>query len=148
MVCAVLVTTAASSAAWTPRQPSPDTPKSPVVLAVGCASQGTQPNIWLLSHVGERSESSRAGITSEEREQLPQRSLGQDTYELIGVADFVNADASRTIGVRGEIFPRSRVNATGMLANGHKVAVKGLLIQGSPARINLTSVADLGPRCP
>jgi hypothetical protein len=148
MVCAVLVTTAASSAAWTPPQPRPNTPKSPMVLAVGCARKGAQPNIWLLSHVGERTELSRPGITAEEKKHLPERLLGQDTYELIGVADFVDRDTSRTIGVRGEILSRSRVNATGMLVNGHKVAVKGLFIQGSSARINLTSVADLGPRCP
>jgi hypothetical protein len=35
-----------------------------------------------------------------------------------------------------------------MLANGHKVAVKGLFIQGPPARINLTSVVELDRRCP
>ena len=40
------------------------------------------------------------------------------------------------------------MNATGMLASGHKVAVKGLYIEGVPARINLTSVVDLGSRCP
>jgi len=148
MLCAVLVMTPASSAAWTLRQERSENPKSPVVLAVGCAREGAQPNIWILSHVGERSESSRPGITMNEREQLPERPLGRNTYELIGVADFVDADTSRTIGVRGEILARSRVNATGMLATGHKVAVKGLFIQGSPARINLTSVADLGPRCP
>ena len=42
----------------------------------------------------------------------------------------------------------SRVNATGMLVAGHRVAVKGLYIEGVPARINLTSVVDLGAGCP
>jgi hypothetical protein len=40
------------------------------------------------------------------------------------------------------------VNATGVLAAGHKIAVKGLYIQASPPRINLTSVVDLGRSCP
>jgi len=31
---------------------------------------------------------------------------------------------------------------------GHRVAVKGLYIEGVPARINLTSVVDLGAACP
>jgi hypothetical protein len=42
----------------------------------------------------------------------------------------------------------ARVNATGMLVAGHRVAVKGLYIQGVPARINLTSAVDLGAGCP
>jgi hypothetical protein len=146
-MCAALLTSPAWSAAGTPRQQRADAPKSPVVLAVGCARPGAQPNIWILSHVGERSEASRPGITTEEKEQLLQRPLGQDAYELIGVADFVDADTSRTIGVRGEILSRSRVNATGMLSNGHRVGVKGLFIQGSPPRINLTSVVDLASQC-
>ena len=93
-------------------------------------------------------ESSRAGITAEEQAQLRERPLGGDTYQLIGVADFVDPDTSRKIGDRGAILTRPRVNATGMLASGHKVAVKGLLIEAKPARINLTSVVDLGPSCP
>ena len=35
-----------------------------------------------------------------------------------------------------------------MLVAGHRVAVKGLYIEGVPARINLTSVVDLGAGCP
>ena len=39
-------------------------------------------------------------------------------------------------------------NTTATLVHGHRVAVKGLYIEGTPARINLTSVVDLGPSCP
>jgi hypothetical protein len=130
------------------QQPLLETPKSPVVLVVGCARATGQPHIWTLAHAGERSESSRPAITTEEQRQLAKQPLGQDTYQLIGVADFVDVDTSRKIGVRGEILPPSRVNTTGMLANGHKVAVKGLYIERTPARINLLSVVDLGPTCP
>jgi hypothetical protein len=137
-----------SSAVRTIRQEPSDIPKSRLVLTVGCAAESAHPNIWMLSRAGERSESARPGITTEEMTQLSKRPLGQNTYELIGVADFVDAETSRKIGVRGVILPRSRVNATGMLANGHKVAVKGLFIQGPPARINLTSVVELDRRCP
>jgi hypothetical protein len=142
------MTTAMSAAPRAVQQQLAERPKSPVVLAVGCARAGAQTNTWILSHAGERTESPRPGITTDEMKQLPARPLGDNTYELIGVADFVDPDTSRTIGVRGQILTRSRVNATGMLASGHKVAVKGLLIQGPQPRINLTSVADLGPRCP
>jgi hypothetical protein len=133
-------------------QPSPQRPAAaspaPVVMVAGCAMETAQPQVWDLSHAGERSESSRAGITIEEKAQLEQRQLGRTTYQLIGVADFVDPDRSRKIGVRGEILSTSRVNATGMLVSGHKVGVKGLFIEASPARINLTSVVDLGRRCP
>jgi hypothetical protein len=129
-------------------QGTADRPVAPVVMVVGCAAETAQPQVWTLSHAGERAESLRAGITAEERAQLAPRRLGGDTYQLIGVADFVDADTSRKIGVRGEILPPARVNATGMLAAGHKVAVKGLYIQASPPRINLTSVVDLGRSCP
>ena len=123
-------------------------PKAPVVAIVGCAAQSARPHIWNLSHASQRTESSRAGISKAETEQLGKRVLGQDIYQLIGVADFVDAETSRKIGVRGDILSPARVNATGMLASGHKVAVKGLYIEGSPPRINLTSVVDLGVDCP
>jgi hypothetical protein len=145
--CAALLMALMARAQAMPQR-TPDRPGAPVVLVVGCAGESAQPHIWTLSHAGERSESLRAGITAGEKAQLAQRPLGQDAYQLIGVADFVAADTSRTIGVRGEILPPSRVNATGMLASGHKIAVKGLYIQASPARINLTSVVDLGRSCP
>jgi hypothetical protein len=128
--------------------PRPTTARAPVVLVVGCARLGAQPQIWDLMQAGPTVESSRPGITSEEKAQLGTRPLGRNTYQLIGVADFVDVESSRKIGVRGEILSPSRVNATAMLVSGHRVAVKGLYIEGTPASINLTSVVDLGPRCP
>jgi hypothetical protein len=121
---------------------------APVVVVVGCARQGAQPHLWDLTQATSATESPRPGITTEEKAQLGTRPLGQNTYQLIGVADFVDVETSRKIGVRGEMLSASRVNATAMLAGGHRVAVKGLQIEGTPPRINLTSVVDLGDRCP
>jgi hypothetical protein len=129
------------------QSPSPlplDKPKSPVVAVVGCAAASPEPHIWILSRAGARSESDHPGITSADRTALAERPLGPDTYQLIGVADFVDAETAARIGVRGKILSPSRMNTTGTLVRGHKVAVKGLLIVGPPQRINLTSVADLG----
>jgi hypothetical protein len=128
-------------------QPSQANPRAPMVVVVGCARTTTLPQIWDLTQAGARVESSRAGITTSEKGQLAKQPLGQNTYQLIGVADFVDADASTMIGDRGKILTRARTNTTGMLASGHKVAVKGLLIDATPPRINLTSVLDLGS-CP
>jgi hypothetical protein len=121
---------------------------TPVVVAVGCAAESAQHHIWELSHASAVVTSSVLGITTKERAELGGRSLGENTYRLIGVADFVDAESSKKIGVRGEILPRPRVNTTAMLAGGHKVAVKGLYINAAPATINLTSVVDLGRGCP
>jgi hypothetical protein len=126
----------------------PATARTPVVLVVGCARLSAQPQIWDLMRAGAAFESPRPGITPEEKAQLGTRPLGENAYQLIGVADFVDVEASRKIGERGEILSPSRVNTTAMLVSGHKVAVKGLYIEGTPARINLTSVVDLGPACP
>jgi hypothetical protein len=115
-----------------------------IVAVVGCAAKTPAPHIWELARAGARVESTRAGITASERDQLAKQPLGHDTYQLIGVADFVDADTSRAIGDRSKILTPSRVNSTGALVSGHKVAVKGLLIEASPPRINLTSVVDLG----
>ena len=79
---------------------------------------------------------------------MPSRLLGRDTYRLIGVADFVDVATARQIGERGKILTPSRVNTTGMLVDGSKVAVKGLYIDANPPRINLTSVVNLGGTCP
>jgi hypothetical protein len=116
----------------------------PVVMVVGCAEEGLQPHIWKLARAGDRADTSHAGITAAERRDLAARPLGRGAYDLIGVADFVEGAASRRIGQRADILAPGRVNATGALVAGHKVAVKGLFIDGTPPKINLTSVVDLG----
>ena len=123
-------------------------PRVPIVMVVGCATRTAEPHIWALSHASRRRETGHPGITSAEQTEAAHEPPGSDTYHLVGVADFVDAAASRTIGVRAGILSPSRVNATGMLADGHRAAVKGLYIDGNPARINLTSVIDLGGGCP
>jgi hypothetical protein len=122
--------------------------KSPLVTVVGCAATTAQPHLWSLTHAGERSASPTAGITSLEAQDLKIKSLGRATYQLIGVADFVDVDTARRIGVRDKILSPSRMNTTGRLVDGHKVAVRGLYIEAQPPRINLTSVVDLGGECP
>jgi hypothetical protein len=126
----------------------PPTGGAPMVLTLGCAQPGAQAHIWELTQAGSPLQTARPGITVEEKAQLQARPLGENRYQLIGVADFVDAEASRAIGVRGDILSPARVNATGMLIAGHRVAVKGLYIEGVPPRINLTSVVDLGAGCP
>lgn len=123
-------------------------PKSPIVLIVGCAQPGPSPQVWRLTRVGERTVTPQPSISTEEGTSSGARPLGRDTYELVGIADWVAPDASLRIGDRGDILTPERVNTTGALRDGHKVAVKGLYVAGRPARINVTSVIDLAPTCP
>jgi hypothetical protein len=143
---ALLLGTTIGVAAQAP--PAADKPRSPLVIAVGCAKPGSQPTVWTLTDVGERTESPAPALTRAESDQAATRAPGTDTYELIGVADFVGPEASRKIGNRAEILAPERVNTTGKLAAGHKVIVKGLYIAGPTPRINVTSVVDLAPTCP
>jgi hypothetical protein len=122
-------------------------PRVPIVIAAGCARPTEQPEVWTLTAAGRHRESASPSITRDEQEFLAASPPGNERYLLVGVAEFVSAEASRTVGVRGHLLPASRVNATGMLADGQYVAVKGLYIAGDPQRINLTSVVDLGRQC-
>ena len=119
----------------------------PMVTVAGCAAPTDQPGVWALGHAGPRHESANAGITRDEQDVLAAATPGDQRYLLVGVAEFVDPEMSRAIGVRGRLLPVSRVNSTGVLAGGRRVAVKGVYIAGSPERINLTSVVDLGRAC-
>jgi len=119
----------------------------PIVVVAGCARATATPGVWSLTAAGRPRESASAGITREERDLVAAEAPGDQQYVLVGVAEFVDAETSRRIGVRGQLLPASRVNATGMLVDRHDVAAKGLYLPGSPARINLTSVVDLGRTC-
>ena len=118
-----------------------------MVTVAGCAAPTDQPGVWALGHAGPRHESANAGITRDEQDVLAAATPGDQRYLLVGVAEFVDPEMSRAIGVRGRLLPVSRVNSTGVLAGGRRVAVKGVYIAGSPERINLTSVVDLGRAC-
>ena len=86
-------------------------------------------------------------ITKDEREAAGKLAGGSETFELVGVSDFVTNEQSLQNPVRQTLYPLARVNATGALAPGRRVAAKGVLIPGSPSRINLTSVVPLDGSC-
>lgn len=143
-VLALLSCGPGAEGAQTPQPLPSERPRSAIVLAIGCAAEGPAPHIWVLSRARPHVESAQPGITTAEKARLSAEPLGEATYHLIGVADFVDAATAAKIGVRGKLMAESRMNTTGALASGHKVAVKGLYVEGTPPRINLTSVADLG----
>jgi hypothetical protein len=137
------------SSGWAAGQGQPQIAvKTSLVTVVGCAKTTAEPHIWALTHAGELTPSSTAGITTREKLELQKRLTGRATYQLIGVADFIDPEQARRIGLRAKLFSPTRMNTTAQLIDGHKVAAKGLYIEGKPARVNLTSVLDLGKGCP
>src|SRR5436190_16862514 len=129
------------------RQDRPAPRAAAMAVVAGCARPTGQPGIWELTDAGPWHESAGAGIGRDEQDALAAGAPGARRYLLAGVAEFVSPEMSRAIGVRGLLLPLPRVNATGILAGGRRVAVKGLHVADDPDRINLTSVVDLGQPC-
>jgi hypothetical protein len=74
--------------------------------------------------------------------------LGTREFQLVGVADFLDAEGLLATGNRADFTSADQVNATGELRPGRTVLVKGLLIEGDDvSRVNLTTVVGLPDRC-
>jgi hypothetical protein len=105
-----------------PAAPNPH--KQHIVRAVGCL-QPDPPGQWLLTKAGEPVVTNSQATSTPELKAAAAAPLGARTLELLGV-DVFN--------------PRSYV--------GQKVAVKGVLIQGSnSSRVNVTSLQTLASAC-
>jgi hypothetical protein len=124
-------------------------PQVQIVEAVGCAeARGGNAASWWLTRAVEPSVS-RAGVFNETQVQTARAaSLGTAEVQLIGFADFVDAESLLATGDRARFTDRDQVNATNQLRRGNKVLVKGLLIEsGGPRRINLLAVVALAETC-
>ena len=105
-----------------PAEPGKDSPH--IVRVVGCLRQDRS-NKWLLIKAGEPVVTNTQAASTAELEAAAANPLGAKTLELLGV-DVFN--------------PRDR--------GGHKVAVKGVLIQAaSNSRVNVTSLQTLAAAC-
>ena len=124
-------------------------PQVEIVQTLGCAEQRDDgaTGWWLVRAVDP--EVSRAGVFNVDQvAEAKETALGTGEYELIGVADFLDADSLLKSGDRAQFTTPEQVNATGELSAGHRVLVKGLLIEAEPAkRINLLAVLGLADRC-
>lgn len=140
--CGISMTVGAAA-----QQPQRDKPKVDLVTVVGCATRGAD-NIWMLISATEP-KVIRAGATSrKEIEDVRAQALGKNRFRLIGTADFGSPEDLLKDPVRSQFTVRGSENATGQLQNGHKLMVKGLLINASDdRRINLTSVQTLADTC-
>ena len=117
-----------------------------IVQTIGCAAQ--EGSMWFLTNATDPVETDSPGPAQTEIEEGRDAELGALRFQLIGVADFVDPGTTLNLGDRSRFLTADQVNATGQLADGHKMFVKGLHITDSaPQRINLTSAISLSDSC-
>ncbi len=124
-------------------------PKVDVVRSLGCVDRKNgNPTTWWLSSAADPTVTQSSLLNTTEVEQSKIQALGRNTFQLVGVADFLDTEALLQQAQRSQFTTRETANATGQLRTGHKVIVKGLLIEvDGQKRINLTAVLDLGDTC-
>ena len=109
---------------------------------------GYQQRGHVNSFLGNYEEARADYSRSAELEDARGASLGGNRIQLVGVTDFLDAEGLLASHQRAEFTAPESVNATGELAEGRKVVVKGLYITTvDPHRINLTSLFSLADTC-
>jgi hypothetical protein len=122
-----------------------DKPTVDIIQTSGCAEQKS--NVWWLTRAGEPRTTTPGIFNSTQVETAKSSPLGTESFQLVGTADFVDAEELLRSGQRKEFTTPQNANATGQLRAGRKVLVKGLLIPGETRRINLMSVVALADTC-
>jgi mono/diheme cytochrome c family protein len=142
---------------------------NPITTLVGCVAPTSDITTWQMTNASKLEMPAPApaagaaaptaaalaarvthNVTKAEQDAATKLAPGSGTFDLIGVADFVTPEMAEQFATRKALYPVERVNSTGALAAGRRVAAKGVWIKGhlgSPDRINLTSVAVLSDSC-
>jgi len=136
---------------------------NPITTVVGCVAPGSSPLMWRMTNASKLpapapkegpdgapdAAASRAthNVTKDEKDAATKLAVGSETFELVGVADFIAPEQALRIDTRKALYPTERVNSTGALAPNRRVAGKGVWIPGTPGRVNLTSVVVLSETC-
>ena len=146
----LLALSASPSFAQRGRQTNPGKkPAVDVVQSVGCVERrdGNPETWWLTKAVDPRV--TQPGIFSTGQIDAARgASLGANTFQLAGVADFLDTEGLLKSGRRREFTTPQNANATGEIRPGRKVLVKGMFItSGEPKRINLLNVIGLADSC-
>jgi hypothetical protein len=137
----------------------------PITTLVGCVAPDSSPMMWRMTSAaklppvpqkgrdGEELSPEAAAfraahnVTKDEKEAASKLAVGSETFDLVGVADFVSPEVAMRVDTRKALYPIERVNSTGALAPNRRVAAKGVWIPGTPSRLNLTSVVVLSDSC-
>lgn len=125
-----------------------DEPKVEIVHTVGCVERRIGDAEWWLTRAAEPTESDPGVFNEDEVDEAREQALGTLEFQLVGVADFLGAEALLRSFDRAAFTTPDQVNATGELRAGRTVLVKGLLIEAAEvARINLLAVVGLADAC-
>ncbi len=123
-------------------------PDVEIVETVGCVAQRAGGAEWWLVNAAEPDAATAGVFNVPEVEAARERGLGDREFRLIGVPEFLGAEALLRSADRSLFTTPEQVNATGELRPGRTVLVKGLLIAAEPAaRINLLAVVRLADTC-
>ena len=124
-------------------------PKVKIVQTVGCVEQrGDDAGDWWLTRAAEPHVAPPGVFNVNQVDAARDTAPGSREFQLIGVADFVDAETQLGSGNRAQFTADDQVNATNELRQGRTVLVKGLLIDpDGDARINLMSVVGLADTC-
>lgn len=132
------------------RQTRPgEKPAVDVVQSIGCVERHDgSPETWWLTKAADPRVTQPGVFSTGQVDTARGAALGANTFELVGVADFLDADGLLKSGRRREFTTSQNVNATGQIRPGRKILVKGMYITtGETKRINLLNVISLADSC-
>ena len=120
-----------------------------IVHTIGCVDQRNNAEVsWWLTKAADPTVTEAGPFDTLEVDKARNQDTGSREFQLIGVAEFVDATAQLAQADRALFTTEEQVNATNDLQQGHLVLVKGLLIEADRnARINLLSVVGLANTC-
>ena len=152
VVVAVVALTVAASVASAQRgrgNPSREKPAVDVVQAAGCVeNKPGSPETWWLTRAVEPRVAQPGIFAKPQIDAARDAALGTNTFQLIGVADFLDVEGLLKSGQRREFTNAQNANATGQIKAGRKVLVKGMFVTTTdPKRINLLNVVALADSC-
>jgi len=124
-------------------------PAVDVVQSVGCVERREgNPETWWITHAVEPKVSQPGVFSTTQVDAAKGSPSGDNSFQLVGVADFLDAEGLLRSGRRREFTTAQNANATGELRPGRKVLVKGMFITtGETKRINLLNVISLADSC-
>ena len=128
------------------QEPEENKPTVPLVKSVGCVEKDG--DAWFLTRATEPEVTEYPFPSAAELEDAGSAALGSSRLQLVGVTDFLDVDGLLASFDRAEHTARESANATGTIAEGRKLAVKGLYITSvEPHRVNLTSAMAIADTC-
>ncbi len=135
-----------SAPAAAAQEPEENTPTVPLVKSVGCVEKDG--DAWFLTRATEPEVTEYPFPSAAELEDAGSAALGSSRLQLVGVTDFLDVNGLLASFDRAEHTARESANATGTIAEGRKLAVKGLYVTSvEPHRVNLTSAMAIADTC-